>query len=132
MPKIIKTSMKRKKNYNIPTLYCFAVLKGLIIFIFGVLITSILVLKSTSQSSFIYYLSYIFIGLGAFICGFDAYKKIKGRGFVNGIISSAVYSVFVIFLAVCLMQFNVSLQLFLLLPLCLFAGFLGGTVGANT
>ncbi len=130
MPKIIKTKKLTNKNYNIPTLYAFSVLKGLVVFAIGVLICAFMVLKST-QSNFFFYFAYLFIALGAFLCAYDASKKITGKGFIKGIISSGAYSIVVLILSVILMKFNVSGNVVLLIPLCLIPGFLGGILAVK-
>ncbi len=132
MPKIIKTKKKRDKSYSKPVLYVFSVLKGLLIFITGILMTSILILKTSSSSQFFYIFAYLILALGAFISGFDAYRKIKGRGFVNGLIASAAYAITSLIIITISLKFDISLQVLLILPISLISGFLGGTVGANT
>ena len=126
MPKIIKTKRLSNKSYSVPTLYAFSVIKGLVVFGIGVLACSALALKS-QQSNFSYYFLYVFIALGAFVCAFEASRHITGRGFVKGLISSAIYLCAILLLTVVLMRFNVSMRLLLTVPLCLGAGFIGGT-----
>ncbi|MBE6802230.1 MAG: TIGR04086 family membrane protein [Ruminococcaceae bacterium] len=130
MPKIIKTKKLTNKNYNIPTLYAFSVIKGLVIFISGLLFCAFMVLKSP-QSNFFYYMVYVFVALGAFLSGFSASKRINGRGFIKGLISSAAYMLVIIILSIILMKFNMSVNLLLLVPLCLVSGFLGGNLAVK-
>ena len=130
MPKIIKTKKLTNKNYNIPTLYAFSVIKGLVIFIIGLLFCAFMVLKSP-QSNFFYYMVYVFVALGAFFSGFSASKRINGRGFIKGLISSAAYMLVIIILSINLMKFNISVNLLLLVPLCLLSGFLGGNLAVK-
>lgn len=130
MPKIIKTKKLTNKNYNIPTLYAFSVIKGLVVFIIGLLFCAFMVLKSP-QSNFFFYMVYVFVALGAFSSGFCASKRINGRGFIKGLISSAAYMLVIIILSIILMKFNISVNLLLLVPLCLVSGFLGGNLAVK-
>lgn len=130
MPKIIKTKKITNKNYNIPTLYAFSVIKGLIIFFIGALLCAFMVLRS-SQSNFFFYLIYLFIALGAFLCSFSASKKIKGRGIIKGLISSGIYSVVILIMSIVLMRFNISGNILLLFPVCLLPGVVGGILAVK-
>lgn len=130
MPKIIKTKRLSNKSKSAPALYAFSVIKGLGIFAVGVIICSSLALKS-QQSNFFYYFIYAFIALGAFVCAFDASKHIGGRGFVKGLISSAIYLGIILLVTVILMRLNLSMQLLLIVPLCLGAGFAGGNLAVK-
>ncbi len=130
MPKIIKTKRLSNKSHSMPTLYAFSVIKGIVVFVAGALICSALALKS-QQSNFFYYLFYAFIALGAFLCAFDASKHIGGRGFVKGLISSAIYLGIILLVTVILMRLNFSMRLLLTVPLCLGAGFAGGNLAVK-
>ena len=130
MPKIIKTKKLTKKSYNTPTLYAIAVVKGLVVFFMGLLLCSFLVLRS-QQSNFFFYLTYVFISLGAFICGYVASKKINGRGFIKGLISSGIYLALIIVLSLALMRLHISFNILLLAPLCLLSGFTGGVLAVK-
>ncbi len=130
MPKILKTKRLSNKSYSVPSLYAFSVIKGFGIFVVGVLICSALALKS-QQSNFFYYFIYVFVALGAFVCAFDASKRIEGRGFIKGLISSAIYMGIILLISVILMKLNVSLQLLLMVPMCLGTGFAGGNLAVK-
>ncbi len=130
MPKIIKTKKISNKNYNIPTLYAFSVIKGLLIFLNGITMCAFMVLK-TPQSNFFFYLVYLFVALGAFVCAYNASKNITGRGFIKGLISSGAYMLVILIISLILMKFNVSVNILLLVPLCLLPGFLGGNLAVK-
>ncbi len=132
MPKILKTSKKKERKYNKFTIYCIAAVKGFLVFVIGFAMLSLLVLKNSSESQVLYYLSFFVMALGGFVSGFSAYRKLQDRGFLNGITGSAIYMVFLLITIICLMRFNISANILLTVPLCLISGFLGGTVGANT
>ncbi len=130
MPKIIKTKKLTNRTYGIPALYTFAVLKGLAVFLNGLIMCSFMVLKS-QQSNFFYYLAYLFVALGAFLCGYSASKKIKGKGFLKGLISSGIYMLVIILASLILMKFSISVNILLLIPLCLIPGFTGGNLAVK-
>lgn len=130
MPKIIKTKKITNKNYNIPTLYGFSVLKGLVVFIIGALLCAFMILRSP-QSNFFFYAIYVFIALGAFLCSYNASKKITGRGILKGLIASALYMALIIIINVIIMRFNISSFILLLLPVCIIPGIVGGIMGTK-
>ncbi len=132
MPKILKTVKKTDKKYSKTTVYCISAIKGLVIFLIGLVILSLLVLNNSSDSGVFYVFSFVIMSLGAFLSGFSAYRKLRGRGFINGIIASAIYMGIIFIFTIALMRFNISANILMIAPVCLISGFLGGTVGANT
>ena len=132
MPSIIKTKKNREKKHSKQVTYLFCALKGFLVFIIGSLLLGFLLFKSQNNSLTLYIFLYFVIALGGFISGFSAYRRLKGRGFINGVIASIVYCSFIFFVVILMMRFNVSAQMLLLIPICVLSGFLGGTVGANT
>ncbi len=127
MPKIIKTKKLTNKSYGVPALYAFAVLKGFAVFLNGLIMCSFMVLKS-QQSNFFYYLVFMFVALGAFLSGYSASKKIMGKGFLKGLISSGIYMLGIFVVSLILMKFNISVNILMLIPLCLIPGFIGGNL----
>ncbi len=132
MPKILKTSKKSDKKQNKITIYFFSAAKGLIFFINGLIPLSLFILKNSSNTAFVYAFSFVLMALGGFISGFSAYKKLRGRGFFNGIIAASIYMGVLFVLIIALMKFQVKTNILLIAPICLLSGFFGGTVGANT
>lgn len=132
MPKVLKSVKKSDKSYSKAVLYSFSVIKGLLIFIIGIAVLSLTVLKNNSSSYVFYCFAYLIIGLGAFASGFFAHKKLHGRGFLNGLISSSIYAVAILITVTIVMRFKVSANIFIVVPVCAVSGFLGGTVSANT
>ena len=132
MPKILKTHKKNDEKYSKTTVYCISAIKGLMIFLNGLGILSLLVLKNSSDSVVFYVLSFVIMALGGFFSGFSAYRNLRGRGFINGIIASAIYMGIIFIFTIALMRFNISANILIIAPICLISGFLGGTVGANT
>lgn len=132
MLQVLKTKKKSDKKHSKTVVYCMAALKGFILFAAGILLISLLVMKSSSDSFFYYIAGYILLALGGFVSGFSAYKKLKGRGFQNGIIASSVYFAVIFALITVCMRFDVSGRVLLTLPIAVGGGFLGGIIGANT
>lgn len=132
MPKILKTHKKNDKKQSKITVYCISALKGLMIFLNGIGLLSLLLLKNSTDSVVFYIFSFVIMALGGFFSGFSAYRKLRGRGFLNGIIASAIYMGIIFIFTIALMRFNISANILIIAPVCLISGFLGGTVGANT
>lgn len=132
MPKILKTQKKSDKKHNKITVYCISAIKGLVIFLNGLGVLSLLVLKNSSDSAVFYIFSFVIMALGGFFSGFSAYRNLRGRGFINGVIASVIYMGVIFIFTVALMRFNISANILIIAPVCLISGFLGGTVGANT
>lgn len=132
MPKIIKTNNKSGKQQNKIITYILSSVKGIVLFIIGLIILSLVILNNPSESLFVYVFSYILIALGGFTSGYSAYKSLRGRGFLNGIVAASIYMCFLLILIVVLMKFQVKTNVLLIIPICVISGFLGGTIGANT
>ena len=132
MAKILKTLKKNDKKYSKPTVYCISALKGLMIFLNGLGLLSLILLKNSTDSVVFYVFSFVIMALGGFFSGFSAYRKLRGRGFLNGIIASAIYMGIIFIFTIALMRFNISANILIIVPVCMISGFLGGTVGANT
>lgn len=75
---------------------------------------------------------FLFIILGGFICGVYVYKKVRGRGFLTGLLSTIPYSLLVFFVICLINGFTISSDIFLVFLLSLSGGFLGGITAANT
>lgn len=132
MPKILKTGKRNDKKHNKPLIYCMCALKGLLGFGVAIALMGVIILKKAGVSDGWYYISYIGISLGGFICGFSAHKKINGRGFINGLIASFAYCAIMIVLLMIISGFKISPSILIIVPICLISGFVGGTIGANT
>lgn len=132
MPKILKTHKKNDKKQSKITVYCISALKGLMIFLNGLGLLSLILLKNSTDSVVFYVFSFVIMALGGFFSGFSAYRKLRGRGFLNGIIASAIYMGIIFIFTIALMRFNISANILIIVPVCMISGFLGGTVGANT
>lgn len=123
---------KFKKFLHKSKPYIIGVLRGLAVFLSFYLIIAFIMNKTNSDMVLLYYLMYVFIILGGFVCGVYVYKKLRGRGFLTGIISTVPYSLLV-FLIFCLINgFSVSGEILILFLLSLSGGFLGGITAANT
>jgi len=126
------------KNKNINNVfnkikpYLFGVIRGVAIFAILYLGLAFIMFKFNYESAFLYCLMFIFIILGGFVCGVYVYKKVRGRGFLTGLISTIPYSLFVVLVFCLINGFRVSSDIFLVFLLSLSGGFLGGITAANT
>lgn len=118
--------MEKAKPYIIGTI------RGSVVFSIFYIILAFFMNKTNVDLPVLYYLVYLFIVFGGFVCGVYVYKKVRGRGFLTGILSSVPYSV-VVFLVFCLVNgFNISGNILLVFLLTASGGFLGGVTAANT
>lgn len=123
---------KFKKFLHKSKPYIIGVLRGITVFLALYLIIAFIMNKTNADFALLYYLVYLFIILGGFVCGVYVYKKVRGRGFLTGIISTIPYSLLV-FLIFCLVNsFKVSGNILIIFLLSLSGGFLGGITAANT
>ena len=135
MPEILKTKRnktnKSKKSFSPPISYLISALKGLAVALLLLGGLSFIIVSNGSFSAFYKVFSYAAIGFGSFACGFSAYRSIKGRGILNGVIGGGIYCAFIIIVLLCLMRFNVSSNILYLVPISLGCGIAGGITGAN-
>lgn len=128
--------MPENKKHNIKLKiikpYITGVLKGFCIFSILFLSMALIMYKFNFDNMIAYYLIYLFIALGGFICAISVYKKVRGRGFLTGIIASLPYSLLVFLLISLIMGFNISGNILLVFLLTIAGGFLGGVTAANT
>ena len=112
--------------------YLLGVIRGFGAFAALYMVLALIMYKFNSESKILYCLMFAFIILGGFICGVYVYKKVRGRGFLTGLLSTVPYSILV-FLVICLINgFTVSGDIFLVFLLSLSGGFSGGVIAANT
>lgn len=112
--------------------FVLGTLRGLAVFCVLYFILGFVMYKTNAEQTVLYYLVYLFIALGGFVCGVYVYKKIGGRGFLTGIISTAPYSIVVFLIFLLVNGFRVSDNILLVFVLTLSGGFLGGVTAANT
>ncbi len=112
--------------------YIIGVSKGFGLFSVLFICTALIMYKFNFDNQAMYYLIYLFIIFGSFVCAVSVYKKVRGRGFLTGIISSLPYSALVFLLICAINAFNISGNILLVFLLTLSGGFLGGITAANT
>ncbi len=126
------------KNKNVNNIfnrikpYLFGVLRGFSVFIILYLALAFIMFKTNYESALLYCLMFIFLILGGFVCGVYVYKKVRGRGFLIGLISTIPYSLLVMLVFCLINGFRASSDILLVLLLSLSGGFLGGITAANT
>ena len=134
MPGVIKEKNNSSKKFDTELLKNIA----LSTFI-GVLITAILsavvsVIMYSTKTDFIfyYYLVYIFIFFGAFFNARFLYRRVKGRGFIIGLLSSLPYIAVMLVVFLIVLQFRLSVNVLLMPPVALAGGTVGGITAANS
>lgn len=129
-----KQKYKRNDSLTLSTIkaFGFGCLWGLIVFFIGLLLVSLILMKTQSEADTMYYSLYVFIGLGAFTSAIYTQKRIGGRGFITGILSSLPYIFVILAITATILGFGISGKILILLPICLISGFLGGITAVNT
>ncbi len=112
--------------------FFFGTIRGVLLFSVLYLGLALIMYKTNSEIAIFYYLIYLFVILGGFVCGIYVYKKVRGRGFLTGVISSIPYSIAVFLIFCSINGFHISVNILLVLLLTLTGGFLGGITAANT
>ena len=134
MPKIIKTKIsgnkKSSKKYSVKTNYIISASKGFAIALIGLFIVSFLLYKNNSFTLFNKLIIYLSIALGGFVAGLSAHNRLRGRGFINGIIASAIYIALLSFILILVLKLNFSAHMLIIYPVAILSGFVGGVVKA--
>ncbi len=131
MPEILKTKRKKNKELKPVFVYLISALKGLILSLLLLGLISIMLLNNASFTVFYKVFLYVAIGLGGALSGFCAYRRLKGRGIINGAVCGALFGVLFCLIMLVIMSFNVGVNIIYILPLSIVCGVVGGIVGAN-
>lgn len=131
MPKILKTQFKSKKEHKPAVIYLFCALRGVVVTFLVFMVVSLLLLNNSSFTTFTKVILYLGIALGSVVCGYRANKKLKGKGIVNGSVSSIFYCVLFFVLICLLLKFGISKILFFTIPLIVLSCITGGIICAN-
>lgn len=131
MPRIIKTKSKKILPDKPLLIYLVNALAGICITVICFLITSYLLVKGNDFSQFTKIFLFILIGISSALSGFLSHKRIKGRGYINGLLTASMYELMLIMLIACVMRFQVSAPLFYTIPIALLSGTTGGIISAN-
>ncbi len=132
MVNIIKTKSKKSQNeYSDFANYLICSIKGVFITFAGLILCSLFVLNNSEISGFVNILIYVSVALGSFVCGYLSFKRLKGRGVINGLISSISYSVILILFISLISELNVSANVLVVIPVSVIAGTIGGITSAN-
>ena len=123
---------KYKNKLKIIKPYIIGVIKGFSFFLILFLLMAFVMYKFNFNNAVGYYLIYLFIACGGFISAVSVYKKVRGRGFLTGVIASLPYSVLVFLLISFIMGFDISSNILIVFLLTLSGGFVGGVTAANT
>ncbi len=130
--KIKNKNLKHNSKYvNLALKYIPCLIKGIIITIVGILVLSFAYYKMSSNSVILYYLTYLFIALGAFVTGNSTYHKLGGRGIVAGTIGSIPLIVCDLISVLIFNHTKVSGLILIIVPICVISGAIGGIVGSN-
>ena len=130
-----KSKQSSKNNISLNSSVIKVLIKGtaigLLIFLCGLFLLSLILSKTGSDTKNLYYAIYIFISLGSFASAIFTQKRISGRGFVIGILSSLPYMVFLLILNAIILKFNSSINMLMIVPFSIAGGFSGGITAVN-
>ncbi len=133
MPVKIKSKkVNENKIFSKVKPYINGVIIGDLLFIIGVLISAFILYKTDSSSTFIFVIPLAFAFLGAFFCGVSVQKKVGGRGFLTGALSSLPYAITILLFVCIILGFKVGVNTLLVIPICISGGFVGGITAVNT
>lgn len=135
MPVKIKNMNKKANNnkiYNKIKPYIKGAVIGNIIFFIGVMITSLIIYKSDVDSTFVYTIPLVFMFFGAFFCGVSVQKKVGGRGFLTGTLSSLPFIAVVLIFVCAILCFKINFNILTMIPIGILGGFTGGITAVNT
>ncbi len=135
MPEIIKNKkvkIKKSKPQKPVIVYLLSSLKGFVVSFAGLTLTCFLLMNNGSFNVFTKIIIYVIIGAGAMLSGFIANKKLRGRGYINGLLSAVIYLALYIVTALLLMHFKVNANILILVPVAVLSGISGGIISANS
>ena len=135
MPEIIKNKkvkIKKSKPQKPVIVYLLSSLKGFVVSFAGLTLTCFLLMNNGSFNVFTKIIIYVIIGAGAMLSGFIANKKLRGRGYINGLLSAVIYLALYIVTALLLMHFKVNTNILILVPVAVLSGISGGIISANS
>ena len=135
MPEIIKNKkvkIKKSKPQKPVIVYLLSSLKGFVVSFAGLTLTCFLLMNNSSFNVFTKIIIYVIIGAGAMLSGFIANKKLRGRGYINGLLSAVIYLALYIVITLLLMHFKVNTIILILVPVGVLSGISGGIISANS
>ena len=134
MPIKIKSKNKKTNESNIFNQikpYIKGVVIGDLFFTIGVIISSLIIYKTDIDSTFVYIIPLIFVFVGAFFCAVNVQKKVGGRGFLTGILSSLPFIVSVLLFVGIILGFKIGVNTLIVVPISILGGFTGGIAAVN-
>lgn len=127
-------SFNQSDNYKCTIIksYIKALVIGVAVFCLGTVLVALILQNNNKETAVLRILPYILLALGGFTAAVSAYKSLRERGFLNGLIAGVLFAV-VIFSTICIcLNFEITAKLIIIFPICLVAGFVGGITAANT
>ncbi|MGN0526226.1 MAG: TIGR04086 family membrane protein [Acutalibacteraceae bacterium] len=126
-------SAKKKTTDNKYITYLKSTIIGLAVFFIVIFLEALIMYLLKINSSNIFgYSTYLVIFLSCFFSAIYTQKRLGGRGFITGIISSLPISVLVLLLVFLLSGFIFSKNYIFYFLLGVVGGFLGGITAVNT
>lgn len=128
----INFNKKNNKSINLLIKYLPCFFKGEILIVLGILVLSLAYYKVSSYDSYLYYFTFLFVALGAFITGRATYNRLGGRGIISGSLGSlpiAIINIAIIF-SFCFK--TTSWFILLILPISILSGAIGGILASNS
>ena len=126
--------MKKKSLFRIRNNYQ-AVISGVIAGIFSMLavicLLAVILVKFDIPSDFVRYLWFISALVSGLISGGFSGRYVKSKGFLWGCISAVITGITALVVLLLCNSFNISLFIFILLPVFALSGTAGGIISAN-
>ena len=121
-----------KKDFTFIFKYLPCFFAGVISTLTGILVLALAYYKLSLNSENSYYITYIFISLGAFFTGYLTYKKFKNRGIISGSLGAVPLVIFNLIFILIFNLKSVNAFILLIVPITVLFSVIGGIVSSNS
>ena len=95
------------------------------------LIGADILVKNDINLELLKYFWFVVSGISSLIAGLISGRMVRSKGIIWGSVSSFLYIITLMLIIASVNKFNISILLFILLPLSVFFGALGGVISSN-
>ena len=104
---------------------------GIVSFTVFLAIFSLVILKTDIESRLFFIFILITVGLSAFIGSFFTSAAAKKTRLLNGLLTTLILLVLEFILLLCFNNASLSVKVYLMIPIGILLGFIGGALGSN-
>lgn len=106
-------------------------ISSILVKLFLILMAAIIISKNDIVPEILYLFWFVIAAISAFISGFAAGKIFRSKGFLWGAISGCSGALILILLLLVYSQFNFDFMIFMILPIEILTGSIGGIISSN-